>query len=281
MVGFAEGRTDLGGSCQGRTPSARTDVGAFILRTRDVDMNRISCIFSVVTFILLLTACGSEPKTAERPQAPDTSARTSEVQQPPEASAPAVDDGILFFGDSITAGLGVSADQAFPSLIQAKIDSLGWSFEVVTAGVSGETTAGGLRRISWVMTDGIDVMVLELGGNDGLRGVPVKTTRSNLSAIIDSARAVHSDVRVLLAGMQVPPNLGPQYTQAFKNMYPEIASEKNVEMIPFLLEDVGGNPRLNQPDGIHPNAKGHRKLAATVWKHLKPVLQELRQQKST
>ncbi len=254
---------------------------AILLRNRDIYMNRISCIVLVVTLILLVTGCGSEPETAERPQSPDTSAQSSEVQRAPETSSPVVDDGVLFFGDSITAGLGVSADQAFPALIQEKIDSLGWSFEVVPAGVSGETSAGGLRRISWVMHEGIEVMVLELGGNDGLRGVPVQATRNNLSAIIDSARAVDSSVRILLTGMQVPPNLGSKYTQAFKNIYPELASEQNVELIPFLLKGVGGNPEFNQPDGIHPNAKGHRKLAETVWKHLKPILQDLRSQTST
>ena len=259
---------------------------AFLLRYRVNSMNRISCIVSVVTLILMLAGCGSQPETTERPQAPDTTVDNPTVQaeatgQVPEKTSSSVEDGILFFGDSITAGLGVADDQAFPALIQEKIDSLGWSFEVVPAGVSGETSAGGLRRISWVMHDGIDVMVLELGGNDGLRGVPVEATRDNLSAIIDSVRAVDSEVRVLLAGMQVPPNLGPRYTQAFKNLYPELATEKNVELIPSLLESVGGNPKFNQSDGIHPNPKGHRKLAATVWKHLKPILQELRAQDRT
>jgi acyl-CoA thioesterase-1 len=210
-------------------------------------------------------------------EVPDTTSQTSAEERAPEKSSRAVEHGILFFGDSITAGLGVSAEQAFPALIQEKIDSLGWSFEVVSAGVSGETSAGGLRRISWVMHEDIEVMVLELGGNDGLRGVPVQSTRENLSAIIDSARAINENLRILLAGMQVPPNLGSEYTRAFKNIYPAVASEKDVERIPFVLEGVGGNPALNQSDGIHPNVEGHRVIAATVWEYLKPVLQELRE----
>lgn len=244
-------------------------------------MYRISCIISFVTLILVSVGCSSQSDTSSRSQQPDTAAQTAEVEQVPEQSTPVVENGILFFGDSITEGLGVSTEQAFPALIEEKIDSLGWSFEIVSAGVSGETTAGGVRRISWVMHEGIDVMVLELGGNDGLRGVPVETTRQNLSAIIDSARAVDPEVRVLLAGMQVPPNLGPKYTRAFKDIYPELASEKEVELIPFLLEGVGGNPAYNQSDGIHPNPKGHRKIAATVWQHLEPILRELREREGT
>lgn len=183
---------------------------------------------------------------------------------------------ILFFGDSITAGYGLDEDQAFPSLIQQKIDSLGWNFKAVNAGLSGETSAGGLRRIDWMLRQDFSIFVLELGGNDGLRGIDLKSTKKNLKGIIEKVREKNPDAKIILAGMQVPPNLGPEYTAEFKQMYSEIAEEKNVTLIPFLLEKVGGNPELNQADGIHPTAKGHKIIAETVWKTLKPILQDMR-----
>lgn len=183
---------------------------------------------------------------------------------------------ILFFGDSITAGYGIDKSNAFPALIQQKIDSLGWDFKVVNAGLSGETSAGGLRRVDWIMRQDFEVFVLELGGNDGLRGIDLASTKQNLKEIIEKVRNKRPDAEIILTGMQVPPNLGPDYTEQFKSMYPEIAKEKNVKLIPFLLEDVGGNPDLNQGDGIHPTAEGHKIIAETVWEELKPILQELR-----
>lgn len=183
---------------------------------------------------------------------------------------------ILFFGDSITAGYGIDKSNAFPALIQQKIDSLGWDFKVVNAGLSGETSAGGLRRVDWIMRQDFEVFVLELGGNDGLRGIDLASTKQNLKEIIEKVRNKRPDAEIILTGMQVPPNLGPDYTEQFKSMYPEIAKEKNVNLIPFLLEDVGGNPDLNQGDGIHPTAEGHKIIAETVWEELKPILQELR-----
>ncbi|MGK7368637.1 MAG: arylesterase [Candidatus Halalkalibacterium sp. M3_1C_030] len=183
---------------------------------------------------------------------------------------------ILFFGDSITAGYGLDEDQAFPALIQQKIDSLGWNFEAVNAGLSGETSAGGLRRIDWMLRQDFSVFVLELGGNDGLRGIDLESTKKNLIGIIEKVRNKKPEAKIILTGMQVPPNLGPEYTGKFKNMYPEIAEEKNVTLIPFLLEKVGGNPDLNQADGIHPTAKGHKIIAETIWDTLKPILQDIR-----
>lgn len=183
---------------------------------------------------------------------------------------------ILFFGDSITAGYGIEKNKAFPALIQQKIDSLDWNFKAVNAGLSGETSAGGLRRVDWILRQDFNVFVLELGGNDGLRGIDVESTKQNLKEIIDKVREKKPDAKIILTGMQVPPNLGPEYTGDFKEMYPEIAKEKNVTLIPFLLEDVGGNPDLNQGDGIHPTAKGHKIIAETVWEELKPILQQLR-----
>lgn len=183
---------------------------------------------------------------------------------------------ILFFGDSITAGYGIDKNKAFPALIQQRIDSLNWNFKAVNAGLSGETSAGGLRRVDWMLRQDFKVFVLELGGNDGLRGIDLESTKENLKSIIEKVRAKKPDAEIILTGMQVPPNLGPEYTEQFKSMYPEIAKEKNVTLIPFLLEEVGGNPELNQADGIHPTAKGHRIIAETVWETLKPILQDMR-----
>lgn len=183
---------------------------------------------------------------------------------------------ILFFGDSITAGYGLQESEAYPTFVQEKIDSLGWDFETVNAGLSGETSAGGLRRVDWMLRQNFDVFILELGGNDGLRGIDLQSTKNNLRGIIEKVREQKPDARILLAGMQVPPNLGPDYTDEFKRMYPELAKEKNVTLIPFLLKGVGGNPELNQADGIHPTVEGHKILAENVWQVLKPILQEIR-----
>lgn len=183
---------------------------------------------------------------------------------------------ILFFGDSITAGYGIQEQQAYPALIQQKIDSLGWDFEVVNGGLSGETSAGGLRRIDWMLRRPVDLFVLELGGNDGLRGIDVEVTKKNLQKIINKVEKAYPDAQIILAGMQVPPNLGPDYTEKFKKIYPRLAEENDLPLIPFLLKGVGGNKELNQSDGIHPTAKGHKVLADNVWQLLKPILKEER-----
>jgi acyl-CoA thioesterase-1 len=182
---------------------------------------------------------------------------------------------ILFFGDSITAGYGIDEDEAFPALIQQKIDSLNWSFEAVNAGLSGETSAGGLRRVDWMLRQPVSVFVLELGGNDGLRGIDLDATKKNLQKIIEKVEAKYPEAKIVVTGMQVPPNLGPEYTKKFKSMYPELAKKNDATLIPFLLKDVGGNDNLNQADGIHPTAKGHQVIAETVWDTLKPILQDI------
>jgi acyl-CoA thioesterase I len=181
---------------------------------------------------------------------------------------------ILFFGDSITAGSGIDEDDAFPALIQEKIDSLGMDYEVINAGSSGETSAGGLRRIDWMMRRDIDIFVLELGGNDGLRGVDLSSTKENLQQIIDKVKGQQPDVEIIIAGMQIPTNLGEDYTARFRNIFPELAEENNATLIPFLLEGVGGNEDLNQSDGIHPTEEGHKVVAENVWKVLEPVLRD-------
>ncbi len=179
---------------------------------------------------------------------------------------------ILFFGDSITAGLGVQQEQAFPALIQEKIDSLGLNYEVINGGLSGETSAGGIRRIDWILRRDIDIMVLELGGNDGLRGIDLSSTKDNLQQIIDKYRAKNPDGQIILAGMQVPPNLGQEYTSQFQEIYPELAEENNLPLIPLIMNKLGGEEELIQGDGIHPTPKGHEVIAETVWDVLKEYL---------
>jgi len=179
---------------------------------------------------------------------------------------------ILFFGDSITAGLGVDKSQAFPALIQQKVDSAGLNYEVINGGLSGETSAGGLRRIDWVLQRKIDVFILELGGNDGLRGIELSSTKNNLQKIIEKVQQKYPDVKIILAGMQVPPNLGQEYTSEFENMYPELSDENDLPLIPMILDKIGGNENLMQGDGIHPTPEGHQVIAENVWDKLEPRL---------
>ena len=180
---------------------------------------------------------------------------------------------VLFLGNSLTAGLGVDPASAFPSLIQHKADSLGWRLTVVNAGLSGETSAGGLSRLSWLLRNHVDVLVLELGGNDGLRGISPEVTKRNLRQIIEITQERYPEATLVLAGMQAPTNLGPAFTSRFREIFPELARETGAALIPFLLEGVGGVAALNQGDGIHPTAAGHKKVAATVWDVLRPLIE--------
>jgi acyl-CoA thioesterase-1 len=179
---------------------------------------------------------------------------------------------LVFFGDSITAGAGLDPSEAYPAVIQKKLTETGRPWRVVNAGLSGETTSGGLRRLDWVLRQPVDLMVIELGGNDGLRGIAPSLTHSNLQAMIDRIRERRPNARIVLAGMQIPTNLGPEYTREFAHLYPDLAEHNHIMLIPFLLEGVGGVPELNQADGIHPTAEGHRKVAETVWAVLSPLL---------
>jgi acyl-CoA thioesterase-1 len=178
---------------------------------------------------------------------------------------------ILFFGDSLTAGYGLSTEEAFPALIEKELNKADKKVRVVNAGLSGETSAGGLSRIDWILRQPVDVFVLELGANDGLRGLPLEQTRKNLQSIIDKVKAKYPDCKIVLAGMMVPPNMGKQYTDDFKNIYPELARNNKATLIPFLLQDVGGIEKLNQADGIHPNVEGHKIIA----NNLKKVFEKL------
>ncbi|WP_424494859.1 arylesterase [Salinimicrobium sp. GXAS 041] len=225
-------------------------------------------LFYAVFFIpFLMASCGeSNNNKAEEPEA---------VENVEAASVEEEDAGIiLFFGNSLTAGMGLEQDESFPAVIQEKIDSLDLPYKVVNAGLSGETTASGKNRINWVINQNVDVFVLELGANDGLRGIPVEETRENLQAIIDMVREENPGVKIILAGMQIPPNMGKAYTSDFKEIFPELARENDIALIPFLLEDVAGNPELNQQDGIHPTAKGQEIVADNVWEVLYPLLSE-------
>ena len=181
---------------------------------------------------------------------------------------------ILFLGDSLTAGYGLDPAQAYPAVLEEKIRDTGLVWQVVNAGVSGETSAGGLRRIDWLLRRKVDILVLELGANDGLRGIPLDVTKSNLQQVIDRTRKVHPAVEIVIAGMMVPPNLGPDYSTQFRELFVELAEENQAELIPFLLEGVAGRPELNQSDGIHPTAEGHNIIADTVWETLLPLLRE-------
>jgi acyl-CoA thioesterase-1 len=207
---------------------------------------------------------------------PGTGARLAPPGNTAETRAPNPDDRrvVVFLGTSLTAGYGVSEENAFPAVIQSKIDSAGLPFRVVNAGVSGETSAGGLARLDWALRSPVDVLVVELGANDGLRGLPVEQMRANLDSILVRTRRAYPDAALVIAGMEAPPNLGASYTSAFRAAFEDLARQRDAALVPFLLAGVGGVPELNQSDGIHPTAEGNRMLAANVWDALLPLLLE-------
>nr|WP_299342683.1 arylesterase [Allomuricauda sp.] len=222
--------------------------------------------FRYFFLILLLISCGDAPKKASSSPDSDNSSNTTVVPESAEKV-------ILFFGDSLTAGYGLELEEAFPALIQNRLDSLGLDYTVINSGLSGETTSGGRNRLNWVLNQKVDVFVLELGANDGLRGIPLTETRSNLQAIIDLVKEKNADTQIVLAGMQIPPNMGPEYTTEFRKIFPELAEENQIALIPFLLEGVAGIPDLNLEDGIHPSTEGHQIVRDNVWAVLKEVVQ--------
>ncbi len=223
--------------------------------------------YALALGLVAALACGERPQPGRvgRQPAPPSAVDASRAGQPV----------VLFLGTSLTAGLGLDESQAYPALIQQKIDSAGLGFRVVNAGVSGETSAGGLRRVDWLLREPIAVLVLELGANDALRGQDLGATRRNLQQIIDRTRAARPDCAIVIAGMQAPPNLGQSYTRAFRDLFPALARANHAALIPFLLDSVAAIPRLNQADGMHPNAAGDRIMARTVWRVLEPVLKDL------
>lgn len=201
-----------------------------------------------------------------------TTVANNDTKTKVETQTPGSKKTIVFFGNSLTAGFGLSPEEAFPALIQKKIDSMNLPYTVINAGVSGETTAGGNSRIDWILKQKIDVFILELGANDGLRGIPVTESRRNLQSIIDKVKNKYPNVKIVLAGMQIPPSMGVTYTTEFRDMYPDLATKNNISLIPFLLERVGGEVKLNQQDGIHPTEEGHEIMAEIVWGTLAPIL---------
>ena len=219
-------------------------------------------VYGIVLLMGMFWACSEKKTTTETQTAKESDTEKSTPKKQ-----------ILFFGNSLTAGYGLEEEEGFPALIQERLDSLGYNYTVINGGLSGETTASGLTRLDWFLEDQPDIFILELGGNDGLRGIDPDETRSNLIRMLEKVRDQYPDTRLVLAGMQVPPNMGQTYTQAFEKVFPKVADRfEDLVFIPFLLEGVGGDPDLNLPDGIHPTAEGHKIVAETVWKYLEPLL---------
>jgi acyl-CoA thioesterase-1 len=238
----------------------------------------ISCTIRLLSILFLalplLAGCnrGPAPDATRTDQAARDSAASAVAAQNPATQAPDSLPVILFLGNSLTAGYGLTPEEAFPALIQEKLDSAGYHYRVVNAGISGETSAGGVRRVDWLLQNPVAILVLELGANDALRGHDLRATRVNLQTIIDRTRALDPRIEVVIAGMQAPPNLGSSYTEAFRQLFFDLAHENDAALIPFLLEGVGGIPELNQADGIHPTAEGHTIMAENVWRVLVNVI---------
>jgi len=221
------------------------------------------CVFYFLTFALI--GCNSSEKSSSE----QTSVDTTAINLPRKKVK-----NILIFGNSLTAGYGLEPAEAYPSLLQNRLDSLQLPYKIINAGLSGETTSGGNSRLDWVLKNTVDIFILELGGNDGLRGIPATETRKNLQAMIDKVKAKYPEAKIILAGMQVPPSMGKKYAEEIRIIYPELAKKNNVGLIPFLLENVGGELKLNQKDGIHPNAEGAKIVAENVWSKLEGYLQK-------
>jgi acyl-CoA thioesterase-1 len=226
---------------------------------------------------LAVTACGGRDggPPAQGDQVPASRRSPAAVSPAQEAEPDAAPDRprVVAFGDSLTAGLGLVEQDSYPAVLQRLIDEGGYAFEVVNAGVSGDTSAGALRRLDWVLEGDVRVLIVAFGGNDGLRGLPVPQMKENLTAIIDRAR--QRNVVVVLAGMEAPPNFGQEYAVSFRQAFRDVALKEQVLFIPFLLKDVAGHGDLNQADGIHPNAAGARVVAGTVWHVLQPLLDQM------
>ena len=232
--------------------------------------------YSCLAALACLLACGpgGGGSAGEGGAEPEARAGARAGQARAEAESPAPMGVVLFLGTSLTAGYGLTQDEAYPARVQEHIDAAGLPFRVVNAGVSGDTSAGGLRRLDWLLRQPVAVLVLELGANDMLRGLGIEAMRGNLQEIVDRTRAEHPGVRLVVAGMRAAPNLGEGYGAGFEASYPELAEKNGGVLIPFLLDGVAADPELNQADGIHPTAEGQRIVAGTVWGVLEPILQE-------
>lgn len=246
-------------------PSPRSAVSSRALRR--------SASVLVAFAVAVSAACGGASGTgSDAPRSSAGPAPTTTVASSAAAAARPVDarPRVVFLGDSLTAGYGLDPGLSFPDVVQQRIDAAGLDYAVVNMGVSGDTSAGGRRRLDWALEGDVKVLVVALGGNDGLRGLAPSELRANLAAIVDTARARRIDV--LLCGMEAPPNFGGEYTREFREVYPSLARDKQVALLPFLLEGVAGDPALNQPDGIHPSAEGATRVADLVWTSLRPLL---------
>lgn len=245
-----------------------TIIQRFLNAPHVMQPNFLKFCYFLIAFVLF--SCGNANNSEEKEETVETVAPKSTDIPIAEKSSKKT---ILCFGDSITAGYGLDdVNDAFPGVLQTKIDSVGLDYVVVNSGLSGETTSGGRSRINWVLNQEIDVFLLELGANDGLRGVPLSETRANLQAIIDVVRDKNPNITIVLAGMELPPNMGQDYTTEFRSIFSDLAKKKDLAIIPFILKDVGGIPELNQSDGIHPTIIGHKIVANTVWEVLETVL---------
>jgi acyl-CoA thioesterase I len=241
-----------------------------------MDLRLMNTWRSTSLAVLALAAAGCTPqddRAAEARAATTAPAPRSAAAGAPPAAATSSRPRVVILGDSLTAGLGLPREQSIPSLLQRRIDEEGLEYEVANAGVSGDTSAGGLSRLDWALEGDVKVLVIELGGNDGLRGLPPAAMKRNLAEII--TRAKRRGIRVLLTGMEAPPNLGPAYTSEFRDVFRDLADELDVELMPFFLDGVAGNPALNQRDEIHPNPDGARIIERNLWRALEPLLDEI------
>ena len=234
-------------------------------------MTALLRVFIPGVFVLVAAACAPDNPASEVSSASAPSPGRADAAKA-GVSAPATRPRIVFLGDSLTAGLGLPREQSVPSLIQAQLNAAGYQYEVVNAGVSGDTSAGGLSRLDWSLEGDVDVLVIELGANDGLRGLPPAQMKRNLDEII--TRAKRRDITVILTGMEAPPNYGPLYTSEFREVFRDLADDHDVVFVPFFLEGVAGMVQLNQRDGIHPNADGARIVSQVIWGALEPVLEK-------
>ena len=238
---------------------------------------KLNTLYIGIVSIVLLSGCSSENPQSSPASDISSDPVDANAENPANTNVDQDAQGlrVLFLGDSITAGYGLGEDQAFPALIQTQLTENGYSARAVNAGISGDTSTGGLTRLDWLLRDPVDVLILELGGNDGLRGVDLELTRSNLESILRKTKEVWPNAALVVAGMMIPPNLGHEYTAAFSAMYPVIAEQFDAAFIPFTLEGLEGIGEHMQPDGIHPTEEGHRIIAAALWETLEPLIKQL------
>jgi acyl-CoA thioesterase I len=244
---------------------------ARVLLRRRVGARPLSLVGATFAVVVLMLAAGACGQPASERSTPAREAGTSSAPSTPAQPA-AVAPRIVFLGDSLTAGYGLTRGEEVPALIQSRLTAKGYRYEVVNAGVSGDTSAGGLSRLDWSLEGNVAALVVELGANDGLRGLPVAQMKQNLTEII--TRAQQRGIKVILTGMEAPPNYGPLYTAEFRQVFRELAKEQDVTFMPFYLDSVAGVPSLNLSDGIHPNAAGSRIIEEQLWRVLEPLLEK-------